>query len=201
MKINYKQLLVVAGAAVFTFAACGKDDDKPSVKPNSVVSVADLVGDTAYNPNPTATKATVYFSFKTNGKVTTGTDVATWDVSFSSLYNSYVTPGNGKIAIVDTAFAALTTAPDDAAFTVASVGMTAGPALGWYTYNSATHTIERTPLNRTLVFKTADGKYAKFEMISIYKGNPAAPTVQTPLPYLTFKYYIQADGSKNLSTK
>lgn len=200
MRINYKQLLVVASAGAFTFAACGKDDDKPSVKPNSVVAVADLVGDTAYNPNPTAAKATVYFSFKTNGKVTTGTNLTTWDVSFSALYNSDITPSNGKIAIVDTAFAALTTAPDDAAFTAASVGMT-GAAPGWYTYNPTSHTIGRTKTDRTLVLKTADGKYAKFEMISIYKGNPAAPTVQTPLPYLTFNYYVQADGSKNLSTK
>ncbi|MBV7441252.1 hypothetical protein KRX57_07450 [Weeksellaceae bacterium TAE3-ERU29] len=51
----------------------------------------------------------------------------------------------------------------------------------------------------SIVFKTADGKFGKLEMQSLYKGTPP-----NPLPayydqyYLTFRYVIQENGKNEL---
>lgn len=45
-------------------------------------------------------------------------------------------------------------------------------------------------------------KYGKLQLISMYKGTPEAITdANWPSPYLTFRYFIQEDGSRNLKTK
>ena len=50
--------------------------------------------------------------------------------------------------------------------------------------------------------RTANGKYAKLELVSMYKGAPAVVTnLYWPAPYFTFRYYVQQDGSRNLATK
>jgi len=57
---------------------------------------------------------------------------------------------------------------------------------------------------RALVVRTAKGKYAKLIIYSVYKDSEPNPTIEkngfkkTPAPYLTFKFAIQQDGSKNL---
>ncbi|WP_295128984.1 HmuY family protein [uncultured Chitinophaga sp.] len=196
MRINYKHLLVVASAAVMTFVACDKDDDKPVIR--TATSVTDLAADTAAATGQGA-KAPRYFTFATQTLSATGTDSSKWDISFTSTYNGNVTASNGKIALVDTAFDALTTAPADTAFKYATVGIDGFGQTGWYVYNMTTHIVS-PKANRTIVLRTAAGKYAKLQMISLYKGNPAAPTLQTPVPYLTFKYFVQANGSRNLTT-
>ena len=56
-----------------------------------------------------------------------------------------------------------------------------------------------TPIpGRTLVIKTADGKYAKLEVLSYYKDAPASPTAADPSGYYKFRYSFQSDGTKNL---
>jgi hypothetical protein len=45
-------------------------------------------------------------------------------------------------------------------------------------------------------------KYGKLQLINMYKGAPEVLTDRNwPSPYLTFKYFIQEDGSRNLKTK
>ncbi|RYF26485.1 MAG: hypothetical protein EOO42_01425 [Flavobacteriales bacterium] len=45
-------------------------------------------------------------------------------------------------------------------------------------------------------------RYGKLQLISLYKGAPEVLTDRNwPAPYLTFKFFIQADGSRNLKTK
>ncbi|WP_430612785.1 HmuY family protein [Flavobacterium sp. JP2137] len=53
---------------------------------------------------------------------------------------------------------------------------------------------------RTFVFRTNKGNYAKLEMQGIYKGHPAVPTRESEPNYLTFRYFVQKDGSRNLDT-
>lgn len=44
--------------------------------------------------------------------------------------------------------------------------------------------------------------YGKLQLISLYKGAPEVITDRNwPSPYLTFRYFIQEDGSRNLKTK
>ncbi|WP_400261034.1 HmuY family protein [Sphingobacterium sp. SG20118] len=142
-----------------------------------------------------------------------------WDIAFSGQYNStlYVndgtvnsTPafGNGskhKIVLVKQAYDQVDTAPSDNDFEQKSInGVSAildDDSQGWYNYDMVSH-LAKTALGRTYVIRLSNGKYAKLQMISMYKGAPAAVTdLNWPAPYFTFKYFVQEDGSKNLKTK
>ncbi|MCK7558968.1 HmuY family protein [Chitinophaga sedimenti] len=196
MRINYKQALVTASAAVVILVACGKDDEKPAIK-NTGVMITDLAADTAAATGAGA-KAPRYFTFAT--KLISAADTGKWDISFTGTYNGDVTAKNGKIAFVDSSFDALTTVPNDTAFKYSAFGINAFMgSVGWYNYDMTTHILTALP-NRTMVFKNNTGQYVKLQMISLYKGNPVAPTRQTPAPYLTFQYFVQTNGSKNLAT-
>jgi hypothetical protein len=56
-----------------------------------------------------------------------------------------------------------------------------------------------TPIaGRTIVVRTADGKFAKVEILNYYKNAPASPTMTDASRYYTFRFKFQPDGSKNL---
>ena len=74
-----------------------------------------------------------------------------------------------------------------------------GSGNGWYTYNPQTNHILPIP-GRTIVLRTADGKYAKMRILSYYKGRPDQPSSDTPSRYYTFEYILQPDGSRNFET-
>lgn len=60
------------------------------------------------------------------------------------------------------------------------------------------------PKRTVFVFKLNDGRYVKFQFVSIYKGAPETPTAeiyQKDFGYWTFKYFISAKGSTDLTTK
>lgn len=143
---------------------------------------------------------------------------ADWDIAFSKEYNSFVVINNGKVAgtpgyggpgagnlvIVDQPFDNVTTAPADEVFEqqgIAGVGWDNGNGYGWFFYSLNNHIC--VPVrNRTFVIKTAKGQFAKLELLNIYKGNPPVVTdLFWPAPYLTFRYYEQTDGSRNLKNK
>lgn len=54
-------------------------------------------------------------------------------------------------------------------------------------------------LPRTMIIRTANGRYAKITIQSIYKDSPENPTRDNKPGFVTFKYAIQMDGSKNLN--
>jgi hypothetical protein len=62
------------------------------------------------------------------------------------------------------------------------------PSIGWYTYNSTTHIISPT-INKNLIIKTHDGKYAKVKIINYYKD--LQDTDYTQSGYYTFDYVYQ----------
>jgi len=59
--------------------------------------------------------------------------------------------------------------------------------------------------NKTMVFKLGDGRYAKFQYQSNYKGGLLTPTLADYIPanlgYANFRYYISKKGSTDLTTK
>lgn len=61
---------------------------------------------------------------------------------------------------------------------------------GWYNYNPTTHLITPIP-GRTLVVRTHDGKYAKVEILSYYKGAPDPKDIK--VDPITRQYTHQAD--------
>jgi hypothetical protein len=108
-----------------------------------------------------------------------------WDIAFRT--TSVMTRNGGQL--VTGTFDALATAPE--------TGYAAGALPSWYSYNSETHVVSPI-LGKVIVLKTADGKYAKVEIMSYYQGFPANPGFESVSRYYTFRYFRQADGSRNL---
>lgn len=143
-----------------------------------------------------------------------------WDIAFTDIYNSIVyvnrgdmakSPGyggNGQGAIisVDRPYDEVDAVPATANFdnNQGFVGWQGWPQTynyGWYNYSLTTHLA--VPIKgRTFILKTATGKYAKLELINVYQGNPPVVTnLHWPAPYLTFRFFVQEDGSTDLKTR
>lgn len=143
-----------------------------------------------------------------------------WDLAFSGNYNGDIqinnkkysdTPGYGgtvsntAIIRINQPYESVGTAPSDAEFdqsNIATIGWAVeSSSPGWYSYDISSHIMKAFP-NRTYALRLASGKYAKLQIISAYKGNPPAVSdLYWPAPYYTFRYFIQQDASRNLSTK
>lgn len=143
-----------------------------------------------------------------------------WDLAFTGNYDGDIqlnnkkyqgTPGYGgnidntAIVLINQPYESVNTAPSEGLFdqsTISTIGWaTDSNSPGWYSYDISTHIMKAYP-NRTYALRLATGKYAKLQIISAYKGNPPAVTdLYWPAPYFTFKYFIQKDGTTNLSTK
>lgn len=143
-----------------------------------------------------------------------------WDIAFTDIYNSivYVNSGSidkspgfggtakGAIIKLDKAYDEVDAVPADANFdnNQGFVGWQGWPQTynyGWYNYSLTTHLA--VPIKgRTFILKTASGNYAKLELINVYQGNPPVVTnLHWPAPYLTFRFFVQQDGSTNLKTR
>lgn len=143
-----------------------------------------------------------------------------WDLAFTGNYNGDIqinnkkykgTPGyegaveNTAIILLQQSYETVNVAPSAIDFdnsTTSTIGWaTEAKSPGWYSYDLNTHIMKAYP-NRTYALRLSTGKYAKLQIISAYKGNPPAVSdLYWPAPYFTFKYFIQNDGTPNLSTK
>ena len=214
---NPLKMLLIAFTVIAAFSSCTKSEVKPQLADGSSTVVTDLPGDVG--STVASGFKTFYFSFTSNAKVDSSQkQTANWDISFAREYNSYVGinsgtdsasyglggPGQGAMVQVNQAYDQVTTAPSDDVFNkngITSAGWDPGNGTGWYFYDLNTH-IAVPIAGRTFVLRTATGKYAKLQLVSMYKGAPAVVTdLNWPAPYFTFRYYVQQDGSRNLGTK
>jgi len=113
--------------------------------------------------------------------------------------------GNGSdvmaVSYADTTFDAITSAPPESEF-VHTVGMDVSQPV----FNTETGEMLYLNFPATTIFilKLNDGRYVKFQYVSIYKGAPEKPTAENyknDFGYWTFKYFISAKGSRDLTTK
>ena len=195
MKTNFLKLSLLA-LVIFT-ASCSSDDDKDNTIPAvETVKVSNLDASTGYTK----------FSFSENKVVTTDN----WDVAFNTttiIVNGGVKmtdaepnrTGSGAASIVSGTFASVTLYPAASAFVQDAATVYAipkGSGKGWYTYDMNSHLI--SPIaGKVFVVKTHDGKYAKFEILSYYKGAPVTPD---PLKtedtgFYTFNFAYQANST------
>jgi hypothetical protein len=208
--------------SLLMLVACSKKDAGLDITKGNSLTIKDLVGDTSASMQGggTAGFKNLYFSFATGAAVTiSDADKTTtkWDLAFTGPYNSevyinyggykynpgYNGPGKGAVIQIDKPFDQVNTAPSPAEFdaaTMTKIGWDAGNGTGWFFYSLDNH-IAVPIKNRTFVLRTATGKFAKLELLNVYKGNPPVVTdLFWPAPYLTFRYFVQEDGSNNLST-
>ncbi|WEK34191.1 MAG: HmuY family protein [Candidatus Pseudobacter hemicellulosilyticus] len=224
-----KYFLLILSLA--SLVACSKDGDKVEQVDLVSTTVLDLALDTLASMSDDVDGKekrpfyTVTFNFKTRQTrfIKTTQDSLDylptdgWDIAFSKEYNSYVVanngntvgtpgykgPGVGRMVVIEQPYEKVTEAPSEEVFTsegVAGVGWDSGNGLGWFFYSLSNHICVPVK-NRTFVVKTATGKFAKLQIMNIYKGNPPVVTdLFWPAPYVSFRYYVQEDGSRNLRT-
>ncbi|WP_269237433.1 HmuY family protein [Flavobacterium flavigenum] len=193
------QFLKLSFLALFIFAAsCSSDDDNNDTIPAvETKKVSDL----------DASKAGyTKFSFSENKVVTTDN----WDVAFSTttiIVNGGVKmtdaepnrTGSGAASIVSGTFASLILYPEASAFVQDAATVYAipkGSGKGWYNYDMNSHII--SPIaGKVFVIKTHDGKYAKFEILSYYKGAPVTPdpSKTEDTGFYTFNFAYQANST------
>lgn len=197
-----------------TFTSCNEDDPTPD--PVVSTTISNLAADPSTGFNPTtgapigSTGKFTFFSFKT-GAVVNNTDSATnkWDLGFRGttiIVNSPTSgPGTSVVQIVSGIFDELNDAPadgyksDDKNATI-KYAIPTGSGNGWYTATGGapgTPTIVKTIAGKIIVVKTADGRYAKMEILSYYKDAPPSPTGTEPSRYYTFRYVYQPNDTKS----
>jgi hypothetical protein len=150
-----------------------------------------LVGPVLYTVDATSPDTWRYFSFRL-GAVVEDPGAREWDLGF----RRYQVIANGGPAFVGAAgILDLGPARFDEVVAVPAAGYQATegtqeprhPAIaGWYRYGFFSHVL--TPRPHVWAVRTADGRYAKMEIVSYY-----CPGAQPGC--LTFRYVYQGDGS------
>ena len=213
MKMNLQKIAMGLGLSI-ALVACSKDEET-IVVPVSAITVNNLAADTVtglgVDGRPKSAGTTTYYSLVDNKEIPSADAASTkWDIAFSStkiLVNSGTSgPGIGGAFVYVGLFDALKTIPADSNFATdnanaASFAIPLGSGKAWYTYDGMT-TLVSPIAGRVLVIRTANGKFAKIEIISYYKGGvtlPASASVNDKLfkqRYYTFRYAYQPNGSK-----
>jgi hypothetical protein len=207
-------ILFVAAVAV-AFTSCDKSSDPVPVDSKTVSNLnADAgTGRGSQGEIIGATGHFTFFSFATGSTVSLS-DSATnkWDLGFRGtniIVNSATSgPGSSKVQIINGIFDQLNEAPADGYISDndpapinpapnTTLAIPTGSGKGWYTYDAANFVIKPTA-GKVIVVKTADGRYAKVEIISYYKNAPTTLNYQTDIDrYYTFRYVYQPNDSRS----
>lgn len=192
--------------------ACKKENTIPEVLVATTVN--NLASDTIVGLNqqgiPYGSGKYTLFSLETNS-VVSNTDSATskWDIGFRGTTiitnggNSGPAKGGGFVYVGT--FSDLKEIPSDSIFKTdnapTAYAIPIGSNKGWYVYNPQANLVTPIP-GRVLVIRTANGKYAKLEILNYYKGGvtpEASASDEDKLKkqrYYTFRFMLQRDGSK-----
>lgn len=194
-----KKVTISLLSAMALFAAsCDKGDDPVNVPTSTKTAYIT----TKVAPVP---GQKVGFNFATDAEVKTIDSAATnWDFSmaFTTMrINSNASGvGNAGVQILDIPYSTITSAPETGYAYDTTATKLAVKGSAWYTYNPTTHSF--APIaGKTFVFKTANGKYAKMEVLEALpvddSGNVVTPpTVPTQIKY-KFNYNYQPNGTRN----
>jgi hypothetical protein len=214
-----KNVIFSALVLAVLFTACKKDKTITPADPNAfgvtvngkIVSVKNLPADTIVglvSGQPVGVGKYAFFNLRNNTWVPNTDSASTnWDLAFSGttirINGGTSGTGAGGAFVWVGAFDNLATVPADSVFKTdnyPSYAITKGSGKGWYSYDGATNLLTPIP-GRVLVIKTADGKYAKVEILNYYRGGatPSASATDeiktTEQRYYTFRYTFQSSGS------
>lgn len=137
-----------------------------------------------------------YWDFS-RGSVVESPGPLEWDLAFRrnqiAVNGGAGFSGSGGARPLAAPFDSLRVAPAAGYRTATVARDSASPAFdGWYDYGFTTHLL--TPRARTYAIRTADGKYAKLEILGYYCPGARAGC-------LTFRYYYRGDGSRDLESE
>lgn len=206
-----KVILLASSLSSLALTAC-QTENAVTTQPVQSQTIKNLAADTLASNSQTGQPAAgtgkyTLFSLK-DGKQMANTDSATtnWDLGFRAtsiiVNGGAIRTGQGGAYICTGTFDELTTVPASATFATdqspSQLAVPTGSGKGWYNYSSTTNLLTPVP-GRVLVIRTADGKYAKLEILSYYKDAPVQPAATDKSRYFTFRYLYQPDGTMKLN--
>ncbi len=190
------------------FGACSTSEDAKPTPSIVTQTVTNLPADPTMNistgqPQAPTGKFTL-FSLKDN-KIVSNLDSAStkWDIGFRGttiiVNGGAVRTGQGGAAIATGLFEEIKNIAVNQVFntdqSATALAIPTGSGLGWYNYNPANNWI--SPIaGKILLIRTAEGKFAKVEILSYYKDAPTTPSPTATARYFTFRYVYQANGTK-----
>lgn len=203
-KFNFFVLMTML---LLAFSACSEDEPEPKQEVLEIKLAEDIPADP--DAQQGTTQSYTFYSLREDRIIEKSDSASTqWDIALagtSILVNGGTSgPGEGAAQVVEGVFEDFTEAPaggyqQDSQET---------PAItGWYNYTGQTgtpaHAILAIP-GKIIILKTAEGEYAKMEIISYYQGNPDTSTSEfadtnkrPPSRYYTFRYVVQKNGDRN----
>ncbi len=193
----------------FLFLSSCSDNDNDEAGGSATLEVqnaTDIPADTSAVSGPPGQGPLPNYTFYSlaDGEVVDKADSNSdqWDLALAGtivLVNGGTSgPGQGQAQVVAGAFEALSEAPEGGyrADSEAGQAIPTGSGNGWYTYTvqdgNPPNTILPIP-GRIIVLRTADGNYAKLEILSYYRGNPdtsASDFSAVDGRYYTFRYVV-----------
>jgi hypothetical protein len=210
MKIS--RIIGSAMLALVVFQACKKNEAQVVVPTLTEKTVSGIPADTIVgmlNGQPVGVGKYTFYSIET-GSVISNADSNSkkWDIGLRG--TTIITnagnsgPGSGGAFIFKGTFDELKTIPADSTFRVdnapTSYAITTGSNKGWYVLDFVTSLLTPIP-GRVLVIKTANGKFAKVEILNYYKGGVTPPANATDAEksskqrFYTFRFAYQSNGS------
>lgn len=191
-----KMLLFVMTAVVVI--SCDKKDTTVPKQP-AIVSKKDLL------VSGSNTGSFTFYSIENESLVAVADSASTkWDFAMrleKIIVNSKASgPGNAGVILKDGTFASITLAPETGyAYDTTSAKLAINS--DWYTYDPVTRSFS-PKAGKVFVFRTANNKYAKLEMLTAIPADDAGnavvpPTRPTKIKY-SFNLAVQKDGTKSL---
>ena len=204
-----KKLFYTVTIILFTIIlySCSKDnnvientiDYSNQIKPDSVLNFNTFYDGTA--------DTITYYSLKNNCKIDSSeSNTNNWDIAFNKT-NIFVNCGTrgigngGAFVMNNIDFWNLSEIPNDSNFNIETTTSKAIPTsgLGWYSYDFTKNEVNTIP-GRVLVIRTADGKYAKLQILGYYNGYPdniPDDIYNRKERYYSFRFTYQANGTKS----
>lgn len=167
----------------------------------TVRTVRNLQADTANTGRFT------FFSLRDSAIVPNSDSATTrWDIAFRAttilINGGPIRFGQGGAQVLTgTDFNTLETLPETGwrvDSSAASLAIPVGSGRGWYSYNQQTNIISPIP-GVVLGIRTADGRFAKLQILSYYLNAPANPDGFADRSRVyTFRYVFQPNGSRKV---
>ncbi len=143
-----------------------------------------LMGPILYTVDATTPEAWRHFSFR-YGSVVDGAGPMDWDLAFRRY--AIIAGAGGILDLGEVRFDDVRTVPTTAHQANEGGGEPRNPAIaGWYRYGFFSHLL--TPKPHVWAVRTADGRYAKLQIVGYYCPGPQPGC-------LTFRYVYQGNGS------
>lgn len=186
-----KSIIYATAVITIAFASCSKDKTDMTPLPTTVKTKSITV-------NFSSSSAFTFFSFRDTAVIANADSASSkWDFALrltTFLVNSNASgPGNGGVILQDALYDNVTMAPASGYAYDTSSSQRAIKDGSWYDYNPATHSFV-PKAGKTFIFRTADGHYAKMELLSVAYEPFVGPVPQRLIYNFRFTYQPNNDN-------